>query len=355
MTVPEPVDWAVAQRLGQKIAGRDPLERSYLAASMHSDFTEITAEAEVLVGEFAGLRAPGSPAPAKVLDRQAWIEANVASFRRTLEPFTAKIAERMAKSSFAPVGRRAAGAEVGVLLGFLAQRVLGQYDLLGPDRLAGEEDAIYYIGPNILGLEKRFGFRPRDFRMWIALHEITHRCQFRGVPWMKEYFLGLVEESLSMIEPNPRRLMQALERAAASARKGRNPLDDSGGIVGLFATDEQRALIDRVQALMSILEGHANFVMDHVGGEHVTGQARMAAVLSARRRSGGAGKQFRRLIGLEMKMRQYETGQQFINAIDERHGRAAVDALWQGSESLPTLTELEDPDRWASRVGARTA
>jgi coenzyme F420 biosynthesis associated uncharacterized protein len=353
VTVPEPVDWAVAQRLGQKIAGRDPLEKSYLAASMPADFSEITIRAEELVAEFTGLHPPGSPAPAKVLDRQAWIEANVASFRRTLEPYTTKIAERMAQSSFAPVGRRAAGAEVGLLLGFLAQRVLGQYDLLGAEDLAGDDDAIYYVGPNILGLEKRFGFRPRDFRMWIALHEVTHRIQFRGVPWMKEYFLGLVEESLSMIEPNPRRLMQALERAAASARKGRNPLDESGGIVGLFATDEQRALIDRIQALMSILEGHANFVMDHVGVEHVTGQARMSAVLSARRQSGGAGKQFRKLIGLDMKMRQYETGQQFINEVDERHGRVAVDALWQGPESLPTLAELEDPDRWAARVGAR--
>lgn len=358
MTVPEPVDWAVAQRLGQKIAGRDPLEKSYLVASMPADFTEITVRAEELVAEFTGLRPPGDPAPAKVLDRQEWIEANVASFRRTLEPFTAKIAERMAQSSFAPVGRRAAGAEVGVLLGFLAQRVLGQYDLLGPPiaqdaALSGDDDAIYYVGPNILGLEKRFGFRPRDFRMWIALHEVTHRIQFRSVPWMKGYFLDLVEQSLSMIEPNPRRLMQALERAAASARKGRNPLDESGGIVGLFATDEQRAVIDRVQALMSILEGHANFVMDHVGVEHVTGQARMSAVLSARRQSGGAGKHFRKLIGLDMKMRQYETGQQFINAVDERHGRAAVDALWQGPDSLPTLAELEDPDRWATRVGAR--
>lgn len=356
--VPEPVDWGVAQRLGHRMAGRDPLEKSYLAASLQADFTEITARAEALVAGFTGLTSPGPPAPARVLDRQAWITANVASFRRTLEPFTGRIAARMDQSSMAPLGRRAAGAEVGVLLGFLAQRVLGQYDLLGGGPadagVAGDEDAIYYVGPNILGLEKRFGFRPGDFRMWIALHELTHRAQFRGVPWMKDYFLGLVEQSLGMIEPNPRRLMQALERAAASARKGRNPLDESGGIVGLFATDEQRALIDQVQALMSVLEGHANFVMDDLGAAHVAGQARMAAVLSARRQAGGAGRQFRKLIGLEMKMRQYETGQRFITAVDERHGRAAVDALWQAPGTLPTLDELDHPDRWASRVGART-
>jgi len=359
---PEPVDWGLAERLARRVAGRDPLESSYLAASLQADFDEVTSRAEHLVGEFTGLLPPDDPARALVLDRQRWVEVNVASFRHTLEPFTRRVGERMAQSSIAPVGRRVAGAEMGVLMGFLAQRVLGQYDLLVPEepggsggvpQKAGFEDAVYYVGPNVLALEKRFGFRPYDFRLWIALHEVTHRAQFRAVPWMKGYFLSLVERSLGMIEPDPKRLVRALERAAESARRGRNPLDDNG-IVGLFATDEQRVVIDQVQALMSLLEGHGNHVMDSLGTMHVTGQERMSAALRARRESGGMARQLRKLMGIEMKMRQYEVGQRFIVAVEERGGERALDAAWQGPEYLPTLPELEEPDRWLDRVGVRT-
>ena len=350
---PEPVDWALAERLARTVAGRDPLESSYLAASLQDDFDEATRRAEELVGEFTGLRSPDDPARALVLDRQRWVEVNVASFRRTLEPFTRRVGERMAQSPFAPVGRTVAGAEMGVLLGFLAQRVLGQYDLLVPeDTTEAPADAVYYVGPNILGLEKRFGFRPGDFRLWIALHEVTHRAQFRAVPWMKGYFLSLVERSLGIIEPDPKRLVRALERAAEAARRGRNPLDD-GGIVGLFASDEQRVVIDQVQALMSLLEGHGNVVMDRLGLIHVTGQERMSAALKARRQAGGMSRQLRKLFGIEMKMRQYEVGEQFIRHLEHRVGIHALDAAWQGPEALPTLPELEEPDRWLDRVGAR--
>ncbi len=351
-TPPEPVDWRLAERVARRVAGRDPLESSYLAASLQADFDEATSTAERLVGEFTGLRAPDDPARALVLDRQRWVEANVASFRRTLEPFTRRVGERMARSAFAPVGRSVAGAEMGVLLGFLAQRVLGQYDLLVPES-NGNSDAVYYVGPNILSLEKRFGFRPGDFRLWVALHEVTHRAQFRAVPWMKGYFLSLVERSLEMIEPDPKRLVRVLERAAEAARRGRNPLDD-GGLVGLFATDEQRAVIDQIQALMSLLEGHGNVVMDRLGRQHVTGQERMSAALRSRRQTSGLAAQVRKLVGIEMKMRQYETGERFITRIEERVGLSALDAAWRGPELLPTLAELEYPERWLERVGART-
>lgn len=355
VTVPDPVDWALAERLARRVAGRDPLESSYLSSSLQSDFEEVTSRAEELVGEFTGLRAPEDPARALVLDRGMWVGANVASFRKVLEPFTRRVGERMAKSAVAPVGRTVAGAEMGVLLGFLAQRVLGQYDLLVPeDTPDSPADAVYYVGPNILALEKRFGFRPGDFRLWIALHEVTHRAQFRAVPWMKGYFLSLVEGSLGMIEPDPKRLVRVLERAAKSARRGRNPLDD-GGLVGLFASDEQKLVIDQVQALMSLLEGHGNVVMDRLGRRHVVGQERMSAALKARRQTGGVAKQMRKLMGIEMKMRQYEVGERFITQIEARHGIEALDAAWRSPDSLPTLSELEDPERWLERVGVRTA
>ena len=312
----------------------------------------MTARAEQLVGEFTGL-APGDPAKALALDRQRWVDANIASFRNTLQPFTRRVGERMAQSPFAPAGRAVAGTELGVLMGFLAQRVLGQYDLLVPDEGAGDVDAVYYVGPNILALEKRYGFRPGDFRLWIALHEVTHRAQFRAVPWMKGYFLSLIDSTMSLIEPDPKRLVRALERAAEAARRGRNPLDD-GGIVALFATDEQRAVLDKVQALMSLLEGHGNVVMDRLGKIHVTGQERMSAALKARRQSGGVGGVIRKLVGIEMKMRQYEIGEQFITHLEETVGIGALDAAWRGPDCLPTMTELEAPERWLERVGTLT-
>jgi coenzyme F420 biosynthesis associated uncharacterized protein len=269
----------------------------------------------------------------------------------------------MAQSPFAPAGRAVAGAEMGALMGFLAQRVLGQYDLLIPDAVtpgdtpgpprSEQADAVYYVGPNILVLEKRYGFRPGDFRLWIALHEVTHRAQFRAVPWMKGYFLSLVDATMGLIEPDPKRLVRALERAAEAARQGRNPLDD-GGIVALFATDEQRKVLDQVQALMSLLEGHGNFVMDRLGERHVTGQERMSAALKARRQSGGVGAAVRKLVGIEMKMRQYEIGEEFITHLEQTVGVEALDAAWRGPDCLPTMAELEAPERWLERVGTLT-
>jgi coenzyme F420 biosynthesis associated uncharacterized protein len=259
----------------------------------------------------------------------------------------------MAQSPLAPAGRAMAGAEMGVLMGFLAQRVLGQYDLLVPNDGDADVDAVYYVGPNILALEKRYGFRPGDFRLWIALHEVTHRAQFRAVPWMKDYFMSLVDGAMGLIEHDPKRLVRALERAAECARKGRNPLDD-GGIVALFASDEQRVVLDKVQALMSLLEGHGNVVMDRLGKRHVTGQERMSAALKARRQSGGPGAVFRKLVGIEMKMRQYEIGEEFITHLEETVGIDALDAAWRGPDCLPTMAELEAPERWLERVGTLT-
>ena len=191
-------------------------------------------------------------------------------------------------------------------------------------------DLVYYVGPNVLVLEKRFAFRPRDFRLWIAIHECTHRAQFTGVPWLKPYYLSLVDASLSSIDPDPRRLVQALTRAAEEMRAGRNPLDD-GGLVALLASDEQRGALSEVQALMSLLEGHGNSVMNKLGAEHVAGQARMARVLQARRQSGGVSAVLQKLVGLESKMRQYEVGETFIAEVERIAGPRGIDAAWRGS------------------------
>ncbi len=342
-------------RVARMVAGRDLIAASYLGDSLTRDFESVTTEAEDLVADFTGLRAPGR-AKAAVLDRAGWVDANVASMRIMLAPLTDKLGERLAQSPAAPIGRRVAGVEVGSLLGYLAQRVLGQYDLLVPDSEPGapDADAVYYVGPNVLGLEKRFAFRPLDFRRWIAIHEVTHRAQFTGVPWMREYFLSLVEGSLSIVDPDPAVLIRAIGRAADAVRAGKNPLDE-GGLVGLFASPEQQEILGQVQALMSLLEGHGNYVMNELGRRHVNGADRMARVLHSRRQQKGIGGQIQKLLGIEMKMRQYEVGERFVRGVEREAGIAALDAAWRGPESLPTVPELDDPSAWLTRVSATSA
>jgi len=346
--VPDPVDWALASRVARRVAGRDPLGDSYLAGSLCSDFDDVTRRAEDLVGEHTGLHAPGR-ATATVLDRSGWVDVNVASMRRLLAPLTARVGERMARSPIAPVGRSIAATELGVLLGFFSQRVIGQYDLLVPDEDDAHGDAVYYVGPNVLGLEKRFAFRPRDFRLWVAIHEVTHRAQFCGIPWMHDYFLELVGSALGMVDTDPRALVRSLVRAAGELREGRNPLDE-GGLVALLADDEHRDVLGRIQALMSVLEGHGNRVMNELGRVHVAGQERMARVLAARRQTGGVTGAVYRILGLDAKMRQYEIGERFIEAVEAQAGPRAIDAAWRGPEWLPHLDELSDPSAWLARV-----
>ncbi|HEX5616424.1 MAG TPA: zinc-dependent metalloprotease [Acidimicrobiia bacterium] len=352
---PDPIDWGHARRVARTVAGREPLAESYLGASLAADFSALTTDAEALVAEFTGLRAT-VPATAALLDRGAWVDANVDSLRRLLGPLTARLGKRLHGGPFAPIARATAAAEMGFLLGFLAKRVLGQYDLLV---LEGDEsadapggsvaDAVYYVGPNILAIEKRYAFRPRDFRLWIALHEVTHRAQFNGVPWMRAHYLSLVEQMLSLVDPDPFVIFRALGNAADELRAGRNPLDQ-GGLVALFATTEQRAVLDQVQALMSLLEGHGNYVMSVLGQEHVAGEERMARVLSARRRRTGLGAQIHKLLGFDAKMRQYEVGERFVRAVVDAGGPAALDHAWSDPSALPTLAELDAPDAWLARV-----
>jgi coenzyme F420 biosynthesis associated uncharacterized protein len=345
----DPVAWDVAERVAVRVAGRDPLEESYLYASLDPDLREFTALAEELVAHETGLRSLAGPARARVTDRAGWVRANVASFRRLLRPLTERLGQRLGAGPVAGVGRSVAGAEVGALLGWMSTRVLGQYDLLVIENEEPEnQDIVYYVGPNILSLEKRYGFPPREFRLWLALHEVTHRAQFTGVPWMREYFLSLVESSLAAFDPDPKRFLAALRRAVDEMRAGRNPLDE-GGLVALFATPEQHAVFRRIQGLMSLLEGHGDLVMDRAAGDRIPSAGRFKQVLHQRRQAVGPAKVIQKLIGLEAKLRQYQEGEQFLEAV-ERVDPALVSLLWRGPEWLPSIDEIRDPSAWMRRV-----
>lgn len=347
--MPDPVAWDVAERVAGVVAGREPFAESYHADSLVPDFEELTAEAEALVEAETGLRSAAGPARARVLDRQEWVGANIASFQRLLRPLTSKLGDRVS-GPFAPVARAVAGAEVGVMLGWMSGRVLGQYDLLlVEDEDPEDQDLVYYVGPNVLAIEKRFAFPPRQFRLWLALHEVTHRMQFTGVPWLRPHFVSLVEQVVQSVEPDPKRFLESLARAADDLRQGKNPLDQ-GGLAALFASAEQRAVLDQIGGMMSLLEGHGDVTMDRAGAGRVPEAPRFSRTLSARRQSAkGMVKLVQQLVGLEAKMNQYAQGERFIEVV-EGTSPELLEHAWTGPEQLPSLLEIREPERWIERV-----
>ncbi len=346
----EPVSWDLAEKIAVRVAGREPFAESYHYDSLQPDFEELTLEAEELVAESTGLRSLAGPARARVVDRVGWVRANIASFRRLLSPLTERLGNRMV-GPLAPVTRSIAGAEVGAMLGWMSGRVLGQYDLLvveteSPD----DQDIVYYVGPNVLSMEKSHGFPPREFRLWLALHEVTHRAQFTGVPWMRAHFLSLVDGSLSGIDPDPKRFLAALRRAVEEMRQGVNPLDE-GGLVTLLATPEQRVTIAEIQALMSLLEGHGDVTMDRAAAGRIPSAPRFQQTLRHRRTMiGPLARQIQRVVGIEAKMRQYEQGERFIAAVEASGGQALLARVWEDPALLPSLEEIRHPDKWVRRL-----
>jgi coenzyme F420 biosynthesis associated uncharacterized protein len=354
----DPVAWDVAlgvARQAVRVVG-DPVSDAEVA-SLQEELSEVTARAERLVEAASGLRAVGAPTRAKVVTRQGWAEANVGSFRRLLRPLGERLAAR-SRRSLTPASAIAAGVEVGLVLGWLSGRVLGQYDLLpgeagGAGEGAGSEGAggaVYYVAPNSLGLERLHGFPPSQFRLWIALHEVTHRLQFTGVPWMRQHFLGIVERGTDLATPDLGSLLASLRRAALAVREGRNPLAE-GGIVALLATSEQLATLQEAQALMSLLEGHSDVVMSKAAAEEIPEASRFAATLHERRTSAsGLARAVQQVIGLEQKMLQYAEGERFVEALLEAGGDELLAKVWTAPEMLPSLEEVREPGRWVARA-----
>jgi coenzyme F420 biosynthesis associated uncharacterized protein len=238
----------------------------------------------------------------------------------------------------------------------MSTRVLGQYDLLiieeeNPD----DQDIVYYVGPNVLALEKRFAFPPREFRLWLALHEVTHRAQFTGVPWLRRHFLSLVEQTLDHVDPDPKRFMEALRRVVDSTREGRSPLED-GGLMALLATPEQGAVLQQIGGMMSLLEGHGDVTMDRAGAGLIPSADRFGRVLRQRRQQGNPfAKLLQRLLGFEAKINQYEQGEKFIAAVEAEGGQELLNRAFESAEMLPSLAEIRDPHSWVTRVAVERA
>ncbi len=307
--------------------------------------------AESLVTEATGLHPTGS-AVVKVVDRPTWVSANLGAFRRMLAPLLDKWEERVGKVGIgAELAGRFAAVELGALLGWMSSRVLGQYDLLLADQTEQAGDVVYLVGPNLLGLEHRFGFEPREFRLWVLLHELTHRAQFTGVPWLAPHFTGLVQQALTMADPDPRQLADAARVLMRDWAEMRRRLDQ-GGVLALVASPDQQATLNDIGGMMALLEGHGDITMDRAAVGQVPSADRFSSVLKARRQGGSPPlRLLRKLIGLEGKLNQYEQGEHFIEHVERVAGRQAVDRCWQGPEQLPSLDEIRQPTRWLERMG----
>ena len=340
------VDWKTARMVGSQVAGRGVLLPAIDRDRMVQEFAEVVPEAETMVERFTGL----SPGPYRsrpwVMTRRQWLDANLRGFERILEPFARKVLEGRSEGATAPVRRQVLGAQVGGLLGYLGRRVLGQYDVfLPPD----DDGTLYFVGPNVAGIERKFRFPSREFRLWLALHEVSHRLQFGGAPWLRGHLTNMVDSYLDSMELDPRWLAERLRSAVQEVREG--SVEHRGfGWFFLLMSEDQRELVRKMQALMSLLEGHATFAMNAVAGEHVKEAATFRRVIHQRRHRAGFEKAFQRVIGFDVKVRQYDLGERFVASVAAQAGMERFNRIWEGPANLPTMEEIARPEAWVARV-----
>jgi coenzyme F420 biosynthesis associated uncharacterized protein len=379
------IDWDLAISTGVRFARQGPQVSLADARAVVAELRGLTAVVQQPVRDVTGLTSQGATGPVAVVDRPGWIRANVGGFRVVLEPLAEKLAERgntvpAAGSVLASVGSRVTGVQAGLILAYLSSRVLGQYELFLPPGEGGvagadvtstngasangasangasAEDAAMGVGrltlvaPNIVMVERELGVDPHDFRRWVCLHEETHRVQFTSVPWLRGYVQGMMTEFLLASDLDPAAIVDRL-RAAAGAVAGAVRGGDGESLVEAIQTPAQRALLDKLTAVMTLVEGHGDYVMDAVGPQVVPSVAEIREKFNSRRGSAGRVEQIlRRILGIDLKMKQYAEGSRFVKAVVEEAGMAGFNKVWTSPQTLPTRAELAHPADWLARVG----
>jgi coenzyme F420 biosynthesis associated uncharacterized protein len=339
------IDWNVAQKVGEMLAGGSP----YLSADT-SSVQPLLERFAARVSAYTGLELRERLPTLELVDRPAWIEANITTMRPLLEP----LSERLGGGSgpLAPAMRSITqlllGAQMGAVTGMLSQRVLGQYDiaLLDPTR----PPRLLLLAPNLAQASRNLGLDREEFTAWVAIHEVTHAVQFGGTPWLREHLAGLLRELIDGMQMNVG-LGHALRIPDASDLRTLAQRLRGGELLRLGLGEDRWALVERMQATMSLIEGHAEHVMDAVGAEELPTLERMRAAMTRRRRERGwPWRILERLLGLEMKMRQYEIGRSFCDKVVEQAGPGALAVAWSSAEMLPSTRELEHPELWLART-----
>lgn len=339
------IDWKLARRVARTVAGTQPSVR------LPGDLTALAADAEQRVVAYTGLQPNGAlPAPEPV-DRPQWADINLAGMRAILEP----VADKMGPKSGPLRGpiRSAAGGvlavEVGGLTGILSQRVLGQFELVLLD--ADSPTRLLFLAPNLLESARKLDVDAEQLVTWVGFHEVTHAVQFTAVPWLRPHLAGLLRELLDGMDVD-------VDWKQLGAIRDRDSLDAliktvrEEGLVMWLAGPERKELLDRLQATMAVIEGHAEHVMDAVGRDALPDLDQLREALDRRRANRtGPWKLLERLLGLEMKLMQYEVGKRFCDAVVEAEDVAFLHRVWSAPEALPSWAELEDPPAWIARMG----
>ncbi|WP_329148108.1 zinc-dependent metalloprotease [Streptomyces sp. NBC_01456] len=365
----EMVDWNLAVATATRFVRPGPEVSRDEARAIVAELRKHAKASEAHVRAFTRMAQPDAmgeephDTPVLVVDRPGWIRANVAGFRAVLKPLLAKMEDRRSTvpggAVLGAVGGKVTGVELGMLLSFLASRVLGQYETFAPASrdlpAAAQGGRLLLVAPNIVHVERELEVAPHDFRLWVCLHEETHRTQFTAVPWLRDHIEGEIQSFLSETDIDPGALLERLREAAqslAGARPEGEEGEDERSLVDLVQTPAQREILGRLTAVMSLLEGHADFVMDGVGPDVVPTVAEIREKFQKRRAS-GAGRldqALRKLLGLDAKLRQYRDGERFVSAVVEEVGMDGFNRVWTSPNTLPTKQEIAKPADWIARV-----
>ncbi|MFE9052940.1 zinc-dependent metalloprotease [Streptomyces rubiginosohelvolus] len=362
------VDWNLAVATATRLVRPGPDISREEARAVVAELRRHAKASEEHVRLFTRMIPEGTEpedTPVLVVDRPGWIRANVAGFRELLQPLLAKMESRRSGGPggavLGAVGGKVTGVELGMLLSFLASRVLGQYETFAPatrelPASANGGGRLLLVAPNIVHVERELDVDPHDFRLWVALHEETHRTQFTGVPWLRDHLQGEIQTFLDETDVDPATFLERLREAAQSLSGGRPEGEqgesDTRSLVDIVQTPAQREVLGRLTAVMSLLEGHADYVMDGVGPD-VVGSVSEIREKFQQRRAQGAGRldqALRKLLGLDAKLRQYKDGEKFVRSVVDEVGMDGFNRVWTSPNTLPTKAEIAKPADWVARV-----
>jgi coenzyme F420 biosynthesis associated uncharacterized protein len=350
------IDWDLAVSTGIRWARPGPQVSLADARRTVAELRELALTVAEPVQEVTGMISAEEVGRIAVVDRPGWIRANVDGFRVVLEPLVEQLrnrqnADESRTSVFSSVGSRITGIQAGLILAYLSGRVLGQYELfLPPSDTGASVGRLTLVAPNIVMIERELEVDPHDFRRWVCLHEETHRLQFTAVPWLRDYVQGQMTEFLLASELDPGAILGRL-RSAADAMAGAMRGGDGSSLLDVVTSPAQREIMDRLTAVMTLVEGHGDYVMDAVGPQVVPSVAQIRERFSSRRSSAGRIEQtLRRLLGIDLKMKQYAEGSKFVTTVVEEAGMSAFNKVWTSPETLPTRDEIVHPGEWLDRV-----
>lgn len=356
------IDWERSRTIATNMNKAGTLtatERTHL----NRYYGELVDECVPIISAYTGVSLPDNPDRTYAIDRVDWINANLEGFQRLFAPIEALNESRAGKNvlsrAWHGVNQNLMSYEVGMLLGYMARRVMGQYDLamFGREPVT-DPGKLYFVEPNIRGIEQKLGLPREDFRKWLALHETTHVFEFEAHPWVRQHFNALLERYMQFMQQDTEFLKQGMRGLKVFADRVRNQRDEErpGSWMEAIMDADQRALFSEMQALMSVIEGYSNHVMNAVGKDLLPNYDEISRKFEERQQMRSQADQlFGKLTGLNVKLEQYRQGEEFIDAIVEQRGHSFAYRVWDKPEHLPTMTELKDPDSWITRIDSLIA